>query len=323
VQARDKLAARDAELQHTRSVALERLQGSGAAAKAALDGCAAHGAACIARMHRDARAKQAHCLEVSARQRFLENQLRQLSSALRRAAGDGAAAASGDADELLCPVCMSEMHDEIRLLPCGHSFCESCTNHLLASFNPCCPMDRRPFKRSQVRAGRHACKRFPHACMHAASTADARMQVFSAQVHAAAAAAGHAAELAPEAAGIAAVRPVGAWLTKIGALLRRVLHLRATAPTEKCLVFSQFPDALALVKSALAVNRIKAASITSNSRAVRPRHAFAACTRHRTHPPCIARHACRRCDARWRTFMTMQRLGCFCCHSGQPQRALR
>lgn len=40
---------------------------------------------------------------------------------------------------------------------------------------------------------------------------------------------------------------LGSWMTKIDALLRRLLLLRAEAPDEKALVFSQFPQALELV----------------------------------------------------------------------------
>ena len=43
---------------------------------------------------------------------------------------------------------------------------------------------------------------------------------------------------------LAQVRPQGEWSAKVEALLRRLLHLAATAPAEKSLVFSQFPDAL-------------------------------------------------------------------------------
>eukprot|EP00967_Tisochrysis_lutea_P005115 scaffold6072_cov17-Tisochrysis_lutea.AAC.1 len=42
---------------------------------------------------------------------------------------------------------------------------------------------------------------------------------------------------------------LGSWMTKIDALLRRLLLLREQAPDEKSLVFSQFPDALKLVRA--------------------------------------------------------------------------
>ncbi|KAK9830399.1 hypothetical protein WJX72_011536 [[Myrmecia] bisecta] len=48
----------------------------------------------------------------------------------------------------------------------------------------------------------------------------------------------------------------GSYMSKIDALVRRLVHLRETRPDEKSLVFSQFPLALQLVAKALAVNNI-------------------------------------------------------------------
>lgn len=45
-------------------------------------------------------------------------------------------------------------------------------------------------------------------------------------------------------------------MSKIEGLLRRILKLSKTAPQEKCLVFSQYIDALRLVGKALTVNNI-------------------------------------------------------------------
>jgi hypothetical protein len=44
-------------------------------------------------------------------------------------------------------------------------------------------------------------------------------------------------------------------MTKLNALLRRLLALRASKPEEKSLVFSQFPEALRLLRKALKVGR--------------------------------------------------------------------
>lgn len=65
--------------------------------------------------------------------------------------------------------------------------------------------------------------------------------------------------------------PSGAWLTKVNALVRRVLWLERSTPEEKCLVFSQFPEALSFVRNALTINKVKCASITSNNKKVRCR----------------------------------------------------
>ena len=46
-------------------------------------------------------------------------------------------------------------------------------------------------------------------------------------------------------------------MTKLEALLRRLLLMRRTEPTAKALVFSQFPDALALASRALTVLEVR------------------------------------------------------------------
>lgn len=48
----------------------------------------------------------------------------------------------------------------------------------------------------------------------------------------------------------------GSWMTKIEALLRRLLLMRASDPSAKALVFSQYPDALALISKALNVVQV-------------------------------------------------------------------
>ena len=70
-------------------------------------------------------------------------------------AGGGTSSGSGAGGEdgqLTCPICICCMDDDIRLLPCGHSFCSDCVDHILkdAHGGPMCPMDRRPFKKTQV-----------------------------------------------------------------------------------------------------------------------------------------------------------------------------
>ncbi|KAF5839331.1 P-loop containing nucleoside triphosphate hydrolase protein [Dunaliella salina] len=59
---------------------------------------------------------------------------------------------------------------------------------------------------------------------------------------------------------------LGSWMTKIDALLRRLLLLREQAPDEKSLVFSQFPDALKLVGRALSVNGLGHVSLNRTRR---------------------------------------------------------
>lgn len=52
------------------------------------------------------------------------------------------------------------------------------------------------------------------------------------------------------------------------ALLRRLLHLASTAPAEKALVFSQFPDALKMTAMALQTNGIRFVELKSGREAV-------------------------------------------------------
>jgi hypothetical protein len=49
----------------------------------------------------------------------------------------------------------------------------------------------------------------------------------------------------------------GSWMTKLEALLRRLLLLRSAEPGVKALVFSQFPDALALASKAMDVAQVQ------------------------------------------------------------------
>ena len=101
------------------------------------------------------------------------------------------------------------------------------------------------------------------------------MQVFRVAVAASAATGAvreaKGAELSPEHPELSGMHVNGIWLTKVEALLRRILHLKRTAPDEKCLVFSQFPDALQLIGRALAVNNLPYTSILSTEKHVRAR----------------------------------------------------
>ncbi len=55
-------------------------------------------------------------------------------------------------------------------------------------------------------------------------------------------------------------------MTKLEGLIRRLLHLARTAPGEKALVFSQFPEALRLAGKALDVAGLKHVSLDSGGR---------------------------------------------------------
>jgi hypothetical protein len=55
---------------------------------------------------------------------------------------------------------------------------------------------------------------------------------------------------------LTSMQVTGSWMTKIEALLRRLLLMRASDPSAKALVFSQYPDALALISKALNVVQV-------------------------------------------------------------------
>jgi hypothetical protein len=95
------------------------------------------------------------------------------------------------------------------------------------------------------------------------------LQVFSAKAHAATTHTHKDSEISPEDPAILNIKPSGAWLTKVDALVRRVLWLERSAPEEKCLIFSQFPEALSFVRNALTINKVKCASIIGNNKKVR------------------------------------------------------
>ena len=59
---------------------------------------------------------------------------------------------------------------------------------------------------------------------------------------------------------------MGQWMTKITSLLRRLIKLRESAPDEKSLVFTQFPDALELVARALRINGFDAAQLSTRQK---------------------------------------------------------
>ncbi len=58
----------------------------------------------------------------------------------------------------------------------------------------------------------------------------------------------------------------GSWMTKIEALLRRLLLMRSAEPGSKALVFSQYPDALALISKALHVMQVSQMGGTGGGR---------------------------------------------------------
>eukprot|EP00878_Enallax_costatus_P004389 GHUV01004626.1.p1 GENE.GHUV01004626.1~~GHUV01004626.1.p1 ORF type:complete len:398 (+),score=170.97 GHUV01004626.1:180-1196(+) len=124
------------------------------------------------------------------------------------------------------------MSDELQVFPCGHYFCDGCAAVQLAQPSPSCPYCRTRLTKSGV---------------------------FRVSL---AGSGAHEAEVdPPEGRHITEIKVTGKWMTKLEALLRRVLHMRSVDPTAKALVFSQFPDALVLASKALDVLQIKHVSL--------------------------------------------------------------
>jgi len=149
-----------------------------------------------------------------------------------------------DDDNVECVICRAVLEDSAALMvfECGHFFCEDCTSTVLRAQRPNCPMCRRDVNVNQV---------FRAVATRASAAAAGR----------------HNPELdPPEGRGVVHVKVLGSWMTKIDALLRRLLLLREQAPDEKSLVFSQFPDALKLVGRALKVNGLGHVSLNQTRR---------------------------------------------------------
>jgi len=132
-----------------------------------------------------------------------------------------------------CPTCLEPLSGVTYIFPCGHLLCKACYSSYLGSLGqksrnlPCfycrqrCPI-------SQV----------------------TRVVLKSAD-----------GSRAADDASLSEIGVTGQWLTKLEALLRRLLHLQTHKPTEKSLVFSQFPEALGLLARALQANGLRYARL--------------------------------------------------------------
>ncbi|KXZ46935.1 hypothetical protein GPECTOR_39g429 [Gonium pectorale] len=175
------------------------------------------------------------------------------------AASGGGGGGPEEDDALACNICKEPFEGDIRVFPCGHYYCAACSSKILADL----PMLRRcPTCRAEVR------------------DKDAVMVVAAVGARAAAGAAGGAAadrqrhqmargacgEVAPpEGPHILSVKIEGAdeLMVKISALMRRLVWLRDNRPAEKSLVFSQWADALQIVRRGLHDNGIGCVALES------------------------------------------------------------
>eukprot|EP00891_Asterochloris_glomerata_P005983 jgi/Astpho2/5983/Aster-x1340 len=130
-----------------------------------------------------------------------------------------------------CGICLSPLGDILQMFKCGHFFCDNCVTTLVQGGGPLfCPTCRRKISKSSIKRvanGQSLCLDEPEYIR---------------------------------------VPVVGQWMTKITSLLRRLIKLRESAPDEKSLVFSQFPDALELVARALRINGFDAAQLSTRQK---------------------------------------------------------
>ena len=143
------------------------------------------------------------------------------------------------ASTITCPVCLEHIHLELTMFPCGHCFCQRCAEHLALQ----CAV-----------------------CRHRARNAQ---QLFRVTLSEGMSASRQQDPTFWGGAAVDATAVIGSWGTKIEALLRRVLRLRAEAPEQKSLIFSQFPEALKLVGRALHVNGVGHVMLSGTRKACR------------------------------------------------------
>ncbi len=157
--------------------------------------------------------------------------------------------AAGGANEFECPVCLSVAQEELCLFStCGHAFCRDCSDQLFRfTKSATCPICRNP-------------------CSHRSVLRVAAHEPSHGQGHD-----GGDREHDPTASDDPIVSTIvmrSAWSIKIWAVVRRVLALQQTAPSEKSLVFSQFSEALRVVSLALKAHEVPHVQLLGRSKDV-------------------------------------------------------
>lgn len=132
-----------------------------------------------------------------------------------------------------CVICREIVVGTAQIYPCGHYYCESCSQQVFSAPQPSCPTCRARVSQAQV--------------FRVAVTAAAQSAGAHAGEGGAAAAGG---EVDASDSDLLRTKVSGQFGTKIEGLVRRLLLLKARQPQDKSLVFSQWPDALKLVSAA-------------------------------------------------------------------------
>ena len=157
--------------------------------------------------------------------------------------------AAGGANDFECPVCLSVAQDELCLFStCGHTFCRDCSDQLFRfTKNATCPICRNPCShRSVLRVAAHeqGHEQGPGGAdrVHDPTAADDPI--------------------------VSSIVMRSAWSVKIWSVVRRILALQQTAPSEKSLVFSQFSEALRVVSLALKAHEVPHVQLVGRSKDV-------------------------------------------------------
>lgn len=130
-----------------------------------------------------------------------------------------------------CPICLNTIIDDIYLFTgCGHAFCKLCSSKLIESGGICavcrCRVTLKHVQRVAVAVNKS------NALPVAATDPEAEEKY-------------------------ADIKVAGDWSSKFEALIRRILFLKKSVPDEKCLVFSQWPEALKLMSLGLKANGVQ------------------------------------------------------------------
>ena len=158
--------------------------------------------------------------------------------------------AAGGAKEFECPVCLGTAEEELCLFStCGHAFCRECSDQLFRySKSATCPICRNPCShRNVLRVAAHEPSRGGGRGEGADKEHD---------------------PTAVEDPIISSIPMRSAWSIKIWAVVRRILALQQTAPSEKSLIFSQFSEALKVVSLALKAHEVPHVQLVGKSKDV-------------------------------------------------------
>ena len=173
-----------------------------------------------------------------------------LSPIARLHYGPAKVEAAGGAKDFECPVCLGTAEEELCLFStCGHAFCRECSDQLFRfTKSATCPICRTP-------------------CSHRNVLRVAASEPAQGDGHGRDAGKDHD-PTAVEDPIISSIAMRSAWSIKIWAVVRRILALQQTAPSEKSLVFSQFSEALKVVSLALKAHEVPHVQLVGRSKDV-------------------------------------------------------